>query len=236
MTLNLRMCLAAGVAIASSMAAQAAVPAAAASIEGVWKISRPSSSFTPTDGPIPFTADGEKAYQDNKTSLSKGDFSFDHTQSRCSSPGIPRLALTPQPFRIWVQPETVTFQYQWNRLIRGVDMTGRHIDQPFSGPMIGLSSGHWDGDALVIKGQYFSPDSLIDDLVPHSDSMVVDERLHLSGPDILQDEITITDPDDFTRPWHTEVTYSRQPDKIFDEDDCLDRLNAGQKPLPLTKH
>ena len=232
MTLHLRVC----VAIAASLALQAAVPAAAASIEGVWKISTPASSFTPIDGPIPFTADGRKAYEDNKASLAKGDFSFDDTQSRCSSPGVPRLALTPQPFHIWVRPEAVTFQYKWNRLIRGVDMTGRHFEPPFSGPMIGLSNGHWEGDALVIKGQYFSESSLIDDLVPHSDSMVVDERLRLTRPNTLEDDITITDPDSFTRPWHTKVTYSRQPDESFDEDDCLDRLNAGQKPLPLIKH
>ena len=233
MMLKLRGCVLAGVMMAASPLALAAFPAAAASIEGTWKISAPSSSFTPTDGPIPFTADTKKQYKDNQALLA--DFSFDRTQSRCSSPGVPRLALTPLPFRIWLRPQAVTFQYEWNRLNRTVDLTGRKIDAPFAGPAIGFSQGHWEGNTLVIKGQYFSEDTLIDDLVPHSDSMVVDERLHLKGPSTLEDDLTITDPDSFTRPWHTKVTYTREPDQAFAEDVCLDRLNAGQMPLPLIK-
>jgi len=205
------------------------------SIEGTWKISTPASSFTPSDGPIPFTADTQKDYEDNQAAMAKGDFSFDRTQSRCSSPGVPRLALTPEPFRIWVRPLTVTFQYQWNRLNRSVDMTGRKVDAPFAGPAIGFSEGHFEGNTLVIKGQYFSDATLIDDLVPHSDSMVMDERLHLKGANTLEDDLTITDPDSFTRPWHTKVMYTRQPDQAFAEDVCLDRLSAGQMPLPLIK-
>jgi len=235
MILNLQVCAVAGAVMVASAVAWSPVSAAAASIEGTWKIAKPASSFTPTDGPIPFTADTKGDYEDNRAALAKGDFSFDRTQSRCSSPGVPRLALTPQPFRIWVRPLAVTFQYEWNRLTRSVDMTGRKVDAPFAGPAVGFSEGHWEGNTLVIKGQYFSDATLIDDLVPHSDSMVVDERLHLKGPNTLEDDLTITDPDSFTRPWHTKVTYTRQPDQAFAEDICLDRLNAGQMPLPLIK-
>ena len=232
---NLRGYALAGVVMAASAVVLPATPATAASIEGTWKIAKPASSFTPTDGPIPFTADTKKQYEDDQALFAKGDFSFDRTQSRCSSPGVPRLALTPQPFRIWVRSSAVTFQYEWNRLNRAVDLTGRKIDAPFAGPAIGFSQGHWEGGTLVIKGQYFSDATLIDDLVPHSDSMVVDERLHLKGPGTLEDDLTITDPDSFTRPWHTKVTYTREPDQAFAEDICLDRLNAGQMPLPLIK-
>jgi len=225
----------AGAVMAIAAAVLPAASASAASIEGTWKISPPASSFTPTDGPIPFNADTQKQYQDNRAAMAKGDFSFDRTQSRCSSPGVPRLALTPMPFRIWVRPLAVTFQYEWNRLTRSVDMTGKKVDAPFAGPAIGFSTGHFEGGDLVIKGQYFSDATLIDDAIPHTDSMVVDERLHLKGSNTLVDELTITDPDSFTRPWHTKVTYTRQPDQAVAEDICLDRLAAGQMPLPLIK-
>jgi len=230
--MRLHLCAMAALVIASGLAA---APVSAASIEGTWKISTPQSAFTPTDGPIPFTKDGLEQYNENKAAYAKGDFSFDLTPSRCSSPGVPRLALTPMPFRIWARPRTVTFQYSWNRLNRSVDLTGRKQEEPFAGPMIGLSSGQWDGDALLIKGQYFSDRTLIGDLVPHSDSMVVDERLHLINANTLEDDLTITDPDTFTRPWHTKVTYQRQTNESFAEDICLDRLAAGQMPLPVSK-
>lgn len=232
MTFNLRGCVAASLMIAASVAT---AHADSSGIEGTWKIASPQSSFVPTDGPIPFTADGQKGYDENKASLAKGDFDFDLTQSRCSSPGVPRLALTPKPFRIWVRPQAVTFQFEWNRLNRTVDMTGKKFDQPFAGPMVGFSNGHFEGKDLVIKGQYFSDRTLLDDLIPHTDALVVDEHFHLANPSTLVDDLTITDPDSFTRPWHTKVTYKRQPDEAFDEDICLDRVAAGEMPLPLIK-
>ena len=235
MILPVRRCFLGGIAIAANLALFPAYSATSAGIEGTWKIRLPASSFTPTDGPISFTTDAKQDYEDNKAALEKGDFSFDRTQSRCSSPGVPRLALTPQLFRIWVRPLGVTFEYEWNRLLRTVDLSGTPIIRPFAGPRVGISQGHWEGDTLVIKGQYFADSTLIDDLVPHSDSLVVDERLHLTNPSTLEDDLTITDPDSFTRPWHTQVTYTRQPDRAFEEDVCLDRLNAGQLPLPLIK-
>jgi len=235
MILPVRRCFLGGIAIAANLALMPVVSATAAGIEGTWKISVPASSFTPADGPIPFTAEAKQDYEDNKASLAKGDFSFDRTQSRCSSPGVPRLALTPQPFRIWLRPQGVTFEYEWNRLLRTVDLSGVPIVRPFAGPRLGISQGHWEGGTLVIKDQYFADSTLIDDLVPHSDSMVVDERLHLTNPSTLEDDLTITDPDSFTRPWHTKVTFTRAPDRAFAEDVCLDRLDAGQMPLPLIK-
>jgi hypothetical protein len=201
-------------------------------LEGVWKITSPRSAFTPIDGPIPFTAAGQTAYEQNKAALAKGDFSFDRTQSRCASPGVPRLSLTPWRFRIWPRARFVVFEYEWNRLHREVDMTGRTAEQPFVGPAVGVSRGHWEGKTLVIKSQYFDENTLIDNLTPHDSDMVVEERWSLTGPNTLRDQITISDPAFFTRPWHTQATYQRQPDLAFPEDVCLDRRDAGKMPLP----
>jgi hypothetical protein len=203
-----------------------------AGLEGAWRISIPSSAFTPLDGPIPFTPAGKKIYQQNKAALAKGDFSFDRTQSRCASPGATRLALTPMRFRIWARPRFTLFQYEWNRLYRAVDMTGRKADDPLVGPAIGVSEGQWEGKTLVVKSRLSDDATLIDDLTPHDGDMTVEERWSLTGPDTLRNQITITNPAFFTRPWRTEVTYQRQPDVAFTEDVCLDRRDAGQLPLP----
>jgi hypothetical protein len=223
-------------------------------LNGVWKISKPQSAFVPLDGPIPFTAEGEKAYAQNKAALAKSDFSYDNTQSRCSLPGTPRMSLTPMPFRLWVRPSEVVFEYQWNRQYRTVDMvqpravkfdedwirvlrtgvTPNPINPPLTGTSLGIGQGHWEGKTLVIESRYFSDSTLIDDLVPHDYDMVVEERWSLIDPKTLRDQITISDPAFFTRPWHTQVTYRRQPDMGFTEDVCLDRHDAGQMPLPIT--
>ncbi len=214
--------------------------AADANMLGTWLITQPQSNFVPTDGPIPFTTDGIKEYEHNKADLAKGDYAdFDITQARCTSPGVPRLALVPEPFRIWLGARVITFQYAWNRLNRTVSL-GEGPEKlppmfPIDGQKIGWSRSHWEGNTLVIKVDNLSGRTLIDDLVPHSDGMTVEERWRLLSPNVLQDQITITDPDTFTRPWHTQVTFKRVPTKAFPEDICLDRRQRGELPLSATK-
>jgi hypothetical protein len=67
--------------------------------------------------------------------------------------------------------------------------------------------------------------------VPHGFGLKVVERLTLKDADTLEDRITIEDPEYFTKAWSTVLTYKRQPDAIFPEDVCLDRV-FGKPPLP----
>jgi hypothetical protein len=110
---------------ASSDASKESTAAKGPTIQGTWKLAEPTSSFKPVSGEVPYTAEGRAAYESNKANYDKGAFDeFDYAQSRCSSPGVPRLALTPYAFRIWVEPTDVVFQYQWNRLSRTVGLPG----------------------------------------------------------------------------------------------------------------
>jgi hypothetical protein len=96
----------------------------------------------------------------------------------------------------------------------------------------GFSSGHWEGDTLVVKSFAFATDKLLDNYLPSSESLELLERVRLLDSDTLEDRITITDPANFTRPWETAITYKRQPDEPLPEDVCLDRKSAGAAPLP----
>lgn len=105
---------------------------------------------------------------------------------------------------------------------------GDPIDEgALKGPM-GISRGHWEGDALVVETQDIGPLTLIDGAgLPHSDALKVTETLRLRGPDILEDRIRFEDPEVFTRPWETVVTYRRQLGVRIQEDVCLDRIRDG---------
>jgi hypothetical protein len=236
---------------ASTQASSAAAPAQSPTIQGTWKLSEPTSSFKPVSGEVPFTEDGRAAYESNKANYDKGNFAeYDYAQSRCASPGVPRLALTPDPFRIWLRPSYVLFQYQWNRLTRQAELPGiipqSRTSGEISGPgdvgiapginpfgtMKGSAKANWDGDTLVVTTDALSGATLIDNLVPHGYKSKITERLRLTDKDTLEDRITIEDAEYFTKPWETVVTYKRQPDDPFKEDVCLDRLASGQLPLP----
>jgi hypothetical protein len=127
----------------------------------------------------------------------------------------------------------VTFQYEWNRLVRSVDLRGAATTPPFGGQAIGVSAGRWNHGTLDEHVTDFTGETLIDDLIPHTAGMTLTERWHLRNADTLEALLTIEDPAYFSRPWHAVVTYRRQPDAAFIPDVCLDRLHAGQMPLPI---
>jgi len=92
-------------------------------LDGAWKLSKSQTLLTPANGePIPFTAEGKKIYDQNKASAQKGEFGFDETMDRCASPGMPRIMLSPNQFKVFDRPGVVMFKFEWNRLFRQVDM------------------------------------------------------------------------------------------------------------------
>jgi hypothetical protein len=197
--------------------------------------------LTPADGgPIPFTADGRKAFDANRSAAAKGDYSFDLTMSTCASPGQPRLMLTPKPFAIFQEPSMLTILYEWNHVFRQIKLGTQLRDpllsadaQEFPASQ-GYSAANWSGNTLVVTTTGLTDSRLLDNLLPSSDDLMLTEHLSLRDHDTLDDRITIADADDFTKPWDTVLTYKRQPDSLlpFPEDVCLDRVKAKQPALP----
>ena len=210
-------------------------------IEGTWKIAAAQVSFKPEGASIPFTEQGRKRYQENKRKQAKRAYDdYDYMTSRCASPGLPRLMLTPDRFRIWQRPGLTMFLFEWNRLFRQIDTGGLPKRLVFTagpgegdsdelvGRAVPIAKGHWEGDTLVVHTEGFDENALIDNLVPHGYKMKLSERIRLKDADTLEDRITIEDPDYFTRPWQTVVVYKRQPNAPFPENVCMDRLPAAR--------
>lgn len=224
------------------LALRSASASEGAQLEGTWKIGAPQSSFKPVGGTLPFTVEGRRRYEQNKRLQAARNYDeYDYTMSRCASPGVPRIMLTPDRFRIYQRPDYIQLTFEWNRLIRQIALPGitPQEEAPISkrdspsefGTLRGQSVGRWEGNTLVVVTDQFT-EALIDDLIPHGYSLKVIERFRLTDTDTLEDRITIEDADYFTQPWETVVTYKRQPDMPFKEDICLDRLGAGESPLP----
>ncbi len=225
-----------------ALSAQAASPP---NFDGVWKLAAPQASLRPSDGEIPFTAEGRKAYLDNKAAAAKGDYSFDWTETRCSAPGLPRLMLTPELIKIYQRPQMIAMLFEWNRLLRQIDLRPETLQRELQNPMQdnatndivgttnGTSSAHWEGDVLVVHSIKFSPQKLLDEFIPNTLEMELTEHIRLRGRNTLEDRLTIKDAEYFTRPWDAVLTYQRQSDDLFPfrENVCLDRKNAGELPL-----
>jgi hypothetical protein len=216
--------------IAGAAAAQPATP----NLEGVWKIAAPTNTLKPVSGPVPFTAEGRKRYEENKRLRAKGAYDdYDIALSRCSNPGAPRLMLIPSRFKIWQRFGVVTFDFEWNQAIRQINAGGLEPKEDLIGRRLvpsatGTAVGRWEGETLVAESTNLSERTLLDDLVPHTVDVKVTERFRLLDPDTLEDRITIEDAAYFTRPWEAVITFKRQPATLFHEDVCLDRRKANQ--------
>ncbi|EIZ79130.1 hypothetical protein WSK_2317 [Novosphingobium sp. Rr 2-17] len=207
---------------------------------GTWKAVSPRKTILPNDAAIPFSAKGREQYQQNVGSKAKKDLEFDLTTSRCSTPGLPRAMLTAQRFRIFQDPQVLTIGFEWNRdrrviglpgLPPQISLFGAADDASLVGTKMGTSRGQWEGNTLVVTSTEMSDKTLLDDVVPHTFGLKVTERLTLLDANTLEDRITIEDPEYFTKAWDTVLTYKRQPDAIFPEDVCLDRV-FGAPNLP----
>jgi hypothetical protein len=76
----------------------------------------------------------------------------------------------------------------------------------------GYSTGRWEGDTLVVETVALRDDSLIEDFVsfsPHSEKMTVHERLRLLEPGVLEDRITVTDPEALLEPFVMVRTFRK---------------------------
>jgi hypothetical protein len=242
---------------AATLLMGAAASHAKSNLEGTWLVSKPQTLLVPADGsPVPFTAAGRKTYEKNRSSAQGGDLAFDQTIQRCASPGIPRLMFSPKRFKIFERPGKVLFLFEWNHLVRQIDMrddatiensqalggTGNFAFDLYGledtvGAQVGHSRGHWDGSTLIAETDHFVDFKMFDGLIQTSDQLKLAERIRLTDENTLEYRATITDPATFTKPWDAVLTYKRQPDAPLAEDLCLERKRSGQStwPKPLAK-
>jgi len=119
-------------------------------------------------------------------------------------------------FQIFVTPEET--------LLLFADGQARHIytDRPHPKPEnlwptdLGNSVGHWEGDALIIDTIERKPGAFI--RIPHflspdlSEQAHFTERLRMTGPDAMQDDMTIEDPARLAHPWTVTLRFRRVKD------------------------
>lgn len=207
-----------------------AVPAAASGaspIAGTWiGDTFPDHVLTVEGREPPLTQEGAALYRANLADRHSAQPQFDRTRW-CAGPGVPRIMFMPAPFEIIVNERLVGFIYGWYRWHRAVDMSGQLADLLLPQTM-GYPVGHWEGDTLVIVSNGLTSDTILDASgLPHSDDMLLEERLHVTLDGKLHDRFRIIDPEIYSAPWETEMTYSRTKGTRAEDDVCPDRIAAG---------
>lgn len=131
--------------------------------------------------------------------------SLENPGSMCVQFGMPQAMLFSggYPMEIIQRPEQVTVIFEAYSEVRRIFIEPHPYDIDNEWPsLIGFSSGHWDGDTLVVTTQKLKEQ--LSGSFPHSEDAVLVERYSLTsaadGTPILVNEWTLTDPAFYTEP------------------------------------
>jgi hypothetical protein len=188
----------------------------------------------PADGMIPYKP-WARVHQQENYAQSRIKYPYDPLQNpdpvaRCYIPGVPRITYLGWPFEIVQAKEYVAFVYEWMHLRRMVPLAAREVPDGLD-LWIGVSRASWDGDTLVVKITDLSDRTWLDMAGNfHSKAAQVEERYTLVNADTLNYEVTITDPNVYTRPWKMRMPVTRQRDVRLLEYECHEVLEDAGVP------
>jgi hypothetical protein len=147
------------------------------------------------DGQIPYKPEALAIKQQNAANWIDRD-----PELKCYLPGTPRAMYLPHPFQITQSTNKVHLAFAYSNTARTI-----HLDQvegPPDNTWMGHSAGRWEGDTLVVDVTNFNDRAWFDRAGNfHSDALHLTERFTLKSPDVIWYEVTIEDPNVYTRPW-----------------------------------
>ena len=167
----------------------------------------------PPDGKIPWLPWAVKAKE--YVSAHQGtngpvDPLFLDPVSKCLPYGVPRIS-SPNPYsgyQFLQRPGMVVIHYEQGHQYRIIRLDGR----PHVGKNIrlwnGSSRGHWEGNTLVVNVTNLNGKTWVFGRSPSqvsapftSPGLTVVERFIFADPDTIEYEVTVTDPNLYSRPW-----------------------------------
>jgi len=126
---------------------------------------------------------------------------IDDPGAHCQPTGVPGLDTYPLPFKIVQLPTMVIVLYEHNADFRQIFMDGRDAPRDPEPTWMGYSTGKWETDRLVVHTTGFNDRSWLDRSGhPHSESMRLTERFRRLDFGRMEIEITIDDPQTYTKP------------------------------------
>lgn len=94
----------------------------------------------------------------------------------CLPPSIVYALQGPFPFEIHQTEELVVIRYEYFDQVRLVFMDGRQAPEDYPHSKVGFSTGHWEGDELVIETSHIAPSTITNNGLDHSADIRMVER------------------------------------------------------------
>ena len=148
---------------------------------------------------------------------------IDDPMARCLMSGVPRITTRPLPFEIVQLPGRVIIIYEAHHAFRLIPTDGRPHLEDHEPSYLGDSVGRWEGDTLVVDVVGFNTRTwLAGTGTIHSEQLHVVERYTRDTHDTVIYDVTIEDPEVFTKPWQMQETFRLRPGERIREYECIE--------------
>ena len=166
---------------------------------------------------VPFQPWAAALFQQRQDNLAK-----DRPTGRCLPHGVPdQMAVSGYPFKIIQTPGLVVILYEEMTHFRQIFLDGRALEKDPNPALVGYSVGRWEGDTLVADTTGFNDKSWLDDPGhPHTASLRITERFRRKDLGHLEIQITIDDPEAYTKAWTVTESFNLLPDTEILENIC----------------
>jgi hypothetical protein len=148
---------------------------------------------------------------------------IDDPMARCLMSGVPRITTRPLPFQIVQMPGQVIILYEAHHAFRIIPTDGRPHPDDGEPSYLGDSVGRWEGNSLVVDVTGFNDKTWLAGVgTIHSEKLRVTERYTRDSYDTIRYDVTMDDPDVFTKPWHAQETFRLRPNERLREYECIE--------------
>jgi hypothetical protein len=182
-----------------------------------WLVQREFDNRTslindPADGRIPALVEGAASRLTRRVARMNDGPEGRSLAERCITYGVPDLLAGYNSYYQIVQTtDHVVIHAEKIHDARIIPLDGRPHTPAELKSWLGNSRGHWDGDTLVVESRNFTSG-----FRGASDKLKITERYTRVSPNTLNYEVTIDDPQTWTKPWTFMIPLQHTDEKIYE--------------------
>ncbi len=133
----------------------------------------------------------------------------------CVPLGIPQTYITPYPWQFIQTPKMMVQVFEYPSAVRFIPLDGRPLPPDPDPAWMGTAVGRWEGETLVIESAGYNDKTEVHGHL-HTDALHVIERFRKLENGNLQYEVTVEDPNVWTKPWVIPArTFTLRPETEF---------------------
>jgi len=155
--------------------------------------------------------------------------SKDNPEALCLPMGNMQFHTQGFPRKFVQTPRLLIIMYEASMGLRQIFLDGRPAPDNDPQPWFyGYSTGHWEGDTLVVTTTNMRDEWLDIIGTPMTHNATVTERFMRPSFGWMQIDITVDDPEAYTEPWTVRVNQEIMVDQDLIEFVCLENQRFGQ--------